>query len=304
MAKNQAFTQSDDEIAQLIQEVRQEVSTLLKSETPALKKSETSPSSSAAETSFAKDEFPPADAGSSSGSASDGAAPSAPAPDAGSASSSGSPSESSSSSSSSGSSSGSSSDSHSDEGTSPDQLQQAYEQLSPEEQLMHLQALKAAIMKHGGGDQSAAPAPQGPPPAAPGADAGMPGEGSQPVAPAFKSEAKDKEIETLKKRAADAEAKFKAMATQTEDLEKSVTLLTGAFETMLTKPMRKSVTAQNFVPDVTAQAVDPAKLTKSEITKVLTDASKRPDLKKSDRDLINSFYNGKAKIADLGHFFK
>ena len=302
MAKKQAFTQSDDEISQLIQEVRQEVSNLLKSEAPALNKSETSPSTSDAETSMAKDEFPPADAGSSSGS--DASAPSAPAPDAGSASSSGSPSESSSSSSSSGSSSDSGS-SDSDEG-GPEQLQQAYEQLSPEEQLMHLQALKAAIMKHGGGDQSAAPAPQGPPMAgpSPSADAGMPGEGSQPTAPAFKSEAKDKEIETLKKRAADAEAKFASMASQTQDLEKSVSLLTGAFETMLTKPMRKSVTAQNFVPDTSAPAVDTSKLTKNDNTQVLTEVPKRPDLKKSDRDLINSFYNGKAKITDLGHFFK
>lgn len=295
--KTQSFSQSDVEIAQLIQEVRAEVATLLKSEAAPLAKGETTtPESSAAETSMAKDEFPPE---ASAGSASQ---PSAP-PDAGSASLSGSPSESSSSSSdsSSGSSSGSSG---SDDGAGPEQLQQAYEQLSPEEQLMHLQALKAAIMKHGGGDPASA-APMGAPPmAAPGPDATMPGEGSQPVAPAFKSEAQDKEIESLKKRAVDAEAKVKEMTPEIEDLQKSVGVLTDAFEKMLKKPQQKALTAAKMIPEVVAPVADVSKLSKSEVTKRLIEVTRRPDLKKSDRELINSFYNGKAQVQDLAHFFK
>ncbi len=250
---------------------------------------------SSEEAPMAKDEFPP-----------EASAGSASIPDLPEASES-SPSESSSSSSSSGSSSGSDSGSDSlSSGDSPDQLQSAYEQLSPEEQLMHLQALKAAIMKHSGGDPAqSAPAPQGPPMGAPaGADAGVPAEGSPPVAPAYKSEAKDKEIAELRKRAADAEAKVKQLSPEVEDLQKSVGILTDAFEKMLSKPQQKAFTARNFVPEVSAPAVDLKKLTKSEITEKLKEVSKRPDLKKHDRELINGFYNGKNQIADLGHFFK
>lgn len=193
----------------------------------------------------------------------------------------------------------------------PEALKAEYCKLSPEELKMHYLAAKAALFDLMGASDASAPAPAAPM-AAPMASPTMKGEDgivpytekaekemmSQDEANGGemgKSEAKP-EGQDLKKSEdlSKAEDKIKEMEGQLEVLAK-------ALESFLTTPVRKAVTSTSFVPK-TEEA--PKELTKSEVQEKLKEVTKRPDLKKSERDLINSYCYGNVGVDKIQHLLK
>lgn len=194
----------------------------------------------------------------------------------------------------------------------------AYSQLSPEELQMHVQALQQVMSAAQGappaggapvgaggpppGDPAMAGAPAGGPPPggapAPGPDAVAPmaAEGSKPVDPAMamKSESNKDVLERLTKAEGNA-----------KNLESTVEKLTKAMELMLTKPQRKAVTGKDLAKSAKeVEKVDVTKLTKAQLTAKLTEVARKPDLKKSERNLINSFYKNQVKVEALAPLFE
>lgn len=175
----------------------------------------------------------------------------------------------------------------------------AYSQLSPEELQMHAQALQQVM-------SAAQPAPAaggmppdagGIPPAGPDAVAPMAGEGSKPIDPAMamKHESDKDLLEKLTK----AEGSVKT-------LQSSVEKITKAMELMLSKPQRKAVTGKDLAKSAKVEEVkvDVTKLTKSQLTAELSKIARKPELKKSERNLINSFYKGQIKVEALATLFE
>ncbi|WNM70326.1 hypothetical protein [Myxococcus phage Mx1] len=181
-------------------------------------------------------------------------------------------------------------------------LTQAYAQLSPEELQAHFDALKQVLMAQGGGgagpEMSGAPpaAPPGgaPPGAPPGPDAVAPlaGEGSKPIDPAATMALKS-----------EVEKELKLAKSENEQLKNSLSALTETLEKMMAKPQPKAITAKDV--GFLAKSEDPApqykKMTKQEVTKKLLTVTRDPELKKSDRDLITNYYEGKVKVDALAH---
>ncbi len=167
-----------------------------------------------------------------------------------------------------------------------DALAQEYSQLPVEELKAHYLACKAALAGKLAQDGSAAPegsAPQAPPMAPPGADAG----GPPPMA--MKSEKVDAEIEGLKKSLIDAQELIKRQESAMIDLTKAVTLAVKA-------PLQKAIT---FSDDIGTPAVK--ELTKDEVRRQLSTAAKRSDLKKSDRTLIDQWTVGSIGTDKIKH---
>lgn len=164
---------------------------------------------------------------------------------------------------------------------SMEELVQAYSQLSPDELQMHIQALEQV-------KQMSAPAPEATASASPGPGAQAPGanEGSAAVAPssemAMKSEKLGQELEGLKK---------------------SQAALVDALKALIGAPQRKGYTGADMVPAQPKPEQEVLKLSKAEINTRLKKKAAE-NLAKSDRDLIRSFYNNSATVADLAHLLK
>jgi hypothetical protein len=210
--------------------------------------------------------------------------------------------------SSSGSSDGSKSGSSDDSGVDVAQLQAELEQ-EPIERLkvLHL-AVKGAIMAKIGTDPDQAatpmapPAPVATPPAAPPQDnLAMKKEVSSEASAnggkieggkAFgKSEAETKEVEDLKKKVSEQ--------------DEVVNQLLKAVNLMIERPERKAITGVSFITKGQEEKVSPvASLTKSEIQDKLCAVASSPDLKKSDRELINSYCVGAVGLGKIEHLLK
>lgn len=199
-------------------------------------------------------------------------------------------------------------------GDSVETLMAAYSQLPPESLRSHFMALKQVIATQmaapaAGGAPGGAPPmgadpmasaapPMGadpmsagagaPPPAAPPAGPGMAGEGSKPIDPASQMALKSE----------------KEMSKRFEQIEKSLESVTKGFELLMRKPDRKGITGKDVIAKSEPQAVDITKLKPAEINKALSDVARNPNLKKSDRDLINGYFNKKVKVADLAPLFE
>jgi hypothetical protein len=101
-----------------------------------------------------------------------------------------------------------------------------------------------------------------------------------------------------------------------DGLKKSVSLLTQALETVTNAPLRKSVTRfENgiaYIPyqgAVTAPEHKPLKksfsaLSKAEVHERLKEVTADPKLAKSDRELINGYYNRSVGLDKLEKFFQ
>jgi hypothetical protein len=99
-------------------------------------------------------------------------------------------------------------------------------------------------------------------------------------------------------------------------LEKSVSLLTQALETVTNAPLRKSVTRYEngiaYIPfqgAVVAPDHKPLKKSMSEMTKQeihdrLVEVTANPKLEKSDRELINGYYSRSVTVDKLAKFFQ
>lgn len=212
----------------------------------------------------------------------------------------------------------------------PEALQAEYSKLAPEELDMHLKAALAAKAAVAGAPDASAGAPPMAPPMDASASAGAPPMGAPPAGPpapaaapasppmpddpmALKSElsaghkkANGGQIKagsslgkSENEKAADAkiEALEALVKSQAEDTEN----LTKAIKIMMEQPLRKAVTSVAHLPKVEAEK---APLTKASINARLKELSMKPDLKKSDRALINDFYDGRVKADALAPLFE
>jgi hypothetical protein len=202
-------------------------------------------------------------------------------------------------------------------GDSVEALKAAYAQLSPEALKAHYMALKEIISAQVASAQSAAapvaPAPPAPAPGAPvgappavapapaapaapapdASAAALPAEGSMPVT----DELAMKNENELNEKLAKSETKI-------TELEKSLNTVTKAFELLMRKPERKALRGKDVsLAKSEPVAVEVAKLSATELAKKLAEVAKNPELKKSDRNLINGYFNKKVKAADLQVLF-
>ena len=192
----------------------------------------------------------------------------------------------------------------------PEALQAEYSKLAPEELDMHIKAALAAKAAVAGApdagglpppDASAAPAPDASaPPAAP------------PAPPALKAELKasperggkdsidslgKSEFEAMSKKQNDEIEALKALVkSQAEDIE----TLAKVAQKIMEQPLRKAVTSVAHLPKVEEKK----ELTRETIHARLKTLSAKPDLKKSDRQLINDFFDGRVKADKLAPLFE
>lgn len=206
----------------------------------------------------------------------------------------------------------------------PAALEAEYEKLPPEVLKAHLMACRAAAMKVLGGGMGAgpeagpessgapaaapspSPAPEmgagGPPPMAkdidhsihqkdPGAsDHGINGTDNGAMAgkhPMAGSNTVSRQV-TEK-----SEKDYAALQMQLDQLTKAVEIIAGT-------PIRKAVTSVDYVPRGESPKAE-SKLSKAEVTAKLSDVTRNPELKKSDRELINAYYDGKVKLDKIEH---
>jgi hypothetical protein len=205
------------------------------------------------------------------------------------------------------------------------ELAAQYAQLSPEELEMHLMALQAAMQQLMGGAEgsagAAAPAgPAGAPPAGPeaSASAGMPPMMGKAEKSASASASAEKSAHMKKEVSASASAEKSASyhkkehsAEESSSKEESSSVSKSELEAVnakldvalkavefLTRPMRKAVT--EFV----SEEKPAANLTKNEVTAKLRAVCSTPSLSKSDRELVNGFYDGRVSLDRISHLLK
>lgn len=180
---------------------------------------------------------------------------------------------------------------------SVEELEQLYAQLPDEQLEAHYVAIQQAVAQRGQGQGGAEAPPEAPPAAPPAAPAGP---SASPSAPAFKSE------------------EFIALQTKVESLQKSLETTVKALETATVgSPMRKSITrVENGIVYIPYQGGEQAvtvgapmkkslkEMSKSEFTARLNEVVKDPKLTKSDRALINDYFDGKVQITSLEKFFQ
>lgn len=191
----------------------------------------------------------------------------------------------------------------------PEALQAEYSKLSPEELDMHLKAALAAKAAVAGAPDASAGAP---PMADPAAGAGAPPSPPMPNDPmAMKSEVsaskanggqikagsslgKSENEKLTEDKIAALEALVKSQGEDNANLAKAIKL-------MIEQPQRKAVTS---VAHLAKTEAEKAPLTKASINARLKELSMKPDLKKSDRQLINDFYDGRVKADKLAPLFE
>lgn len=177
------------------------------------------------------------------------------------------------------------------------ELVEAYGQLSQPELQLHAKALASVMAAQAGAQSPAAapgaspsapapmaaspsPSPAAPAPMAPGASP-LPADQSMPVDPSVAAMKSENSL----------------LRGQVADLQKGLAAFTDGFKELLA-PKQKAVTAMDVVAETPRQSL--LQLTKSEIgTKLATVV--KTDLSKSDRKLINRWYNGEAGDAELNH---
>ena len=197
-------------------------------------------------------------------------------------------------------------------------LVQAYSQLDEQALQAHWEALKQVMMQHmGGGDSANAgpvqpPAEGAPPAAPPGMEQAPPSPGAPPMGPPDASKAMGPSgmpkppMPMMRSESPVKEEALSKAEAKIDSLEKQLEGLTGLIETMLTRPQRKAVTSMaEFVAKSEGDKASAPKLTKSEIRSKLDTASKKPDLKKSDQDLIVKYFlDGNVKLEEIQHLLK
>lgn len=163
-----------------------------------------------------------------------------------------------------------------------DELKAEFAKLAPEELEMYFLAAKAAMQEAQGAPGAGAPpspsASAGPPPsAAP----------SPSAPPAMKAEMKPNG------ELAKAEAKIAELSQHVENLAKMVE--------HLAVPQRKAITASTYLGKSEDKATT---MTDTQIKQKLGERARERDLKKSDRELINSFCVGTVNKKDIEHLLK
>jgi hypothetical protein len=86
------------------------------------------------------------------------------------------------------------------------------------------------------------------------------------------------------------------------DLHAQIEALTKIVTTVVNKPMQKAITGTSYVAkseEAPKKPVSPA-----EITAKLSELTRSADFKKSDRDLVTGFYEGRVNLAAIEHLLK
>jgi hypothetical protein len=177
--------------------------------------------------------------------------------------------------------------------TDPAALQAEYAKLPLDELKMHMEAAQAALAAAmGGGMVAGGPAPG---PAGPGAGA----EASAP--PAMKAEmGAMQKVDGNGGKVAKSEAEVASLKKSLEEQGKMLERVIGAFEAVVSKPMRKAETM--LTPAATASA---PKLSKSEMATKLRSKVRDTSLTKNDRELINDFFlKENVDVSKLSHLLK
>jgi hypothetical protein len=172
---------------------------------------------------------------------------------------------------------------------SVESLKAAYAQLPPEALKAHFMALREVIAASVAAQSPAAPAspvapaavaaPPAGPPAAPPASAVAP----PPAAPAMPPEAAMKNEKEMQEKLAKSEEKI-------AELSKGLETVTKLFDKIVRKPQRHGVRVMDpeLVKSEPVQ-VDTKSMKRVDLLKAVSDLAKNPDLKKSDRQLINDY---------------
>lgn len=187
----------------------------------------------------------------------------------------------------------------------PEALEAEYKQLPPEELDMHIQAALAAKAAVAGAPDASMGAPPAPP-AGPPAASPFPSPAGPPMA--MKSELKINSANTGGKISKSETEELRELVKSQAELMKSqaedIAALHDAVKRVVEQPQRKAVLS--FIPMQKAEPAVKAKppLTKASIQARLVELSKRPDLKKSDRQLINDFYDGRIQVDGLAPLFE
>jgi hypothetical protein len=205
-----------------------------------------------------------------------------------------------------------------DQSNDPQALQDEYSKLGaadPEALKNHYLACKAALfaLMGAGADASAPPAAPVAPVASPAAPMAPPVASPSPSAPpAMKSEKSAGGMPTTTEAANGGQGMMKSekeikdltdkLAKQEEAMAGLLTLVTSVVET----PVRKAITSIAHMAkteDEKSSKEDFSKLSKSEVKAKLRLAAEKP-LRKSDRELINSFDLGNIGVDKVAHLIK
>jgi len=183
-----------------------------------------------------------------------------------------------------------------------------YAKLPPEELKMHMLAAKEALMNVMGGDVGseepaapAAPAPMAPPAAPPGPEASMSASAPPTLKGEMKADAKANGGPVPGMSKSEKDEAMEALQKTVSDQAEALTTLVKTVELVLGQPQRKAVTSVGFVPK-TEDAPKP--LSKSEVTEKLVTITKSPKLSKSDRELINEYCLGNLGVEKIEHLLK
>lgn len=168
------------------------------------------------------------------------------------------------------------------QGPSFEELVSLYSSLPPEDFEAHASAIQQAA-------QMKSKTPAGPDAASAGAPP------MAPPPPAMKSE----------------DPKVKEMEGKMAEMSKSMTEMTKVIEGLgkvITAPQRKAMTGFSFIPMQKSEEVKPEQkkfqdMSKGELFSALKEKSASPSLKKSERELINSYVLGNAKREELASLF-
>lgn len=169
----------------------------------------------------------------------------------------------------------------------PAALEAEYAKLPlPELQAHYLAAKSALFQVMGQGQGQGAPQgapPQAPPPGPSAGGAPPPGPSAGGAPPMAMSEMSKSEAEDIK--------------AQLAEMTKIVNLFVG-------QPIRKAVTGASYVAKSEENTVEVKSITPAQITAKLAQLTRSPELKKSDRDLVNGYYEGVVKVDAIAHLLK
>lgn len=180
----------------------------------------------------------------------------------------------------------------------PAALEAEYAKLPLPELQAHYLAAKAALFSAMGQGQGASPS--APPPAAPpaGPSAGAPPAGPSAGAPPMAMSEKGAEVKGV------GDGSGEMSKSEVEDLKAQVAEMSKIVSLFVGQPIRKAVTNTSYVAKSEVSEVETKSITPAQITAKLSELTRKPDLKKSDRDLVTGYYEGTVKVDAIAHLLK
>jgi hypothetical protein len=109
---------------------------------------------------------------------------------------------------------------------------------------------------------------------------------------------------TIQTHKAEVDAELAQLRKANEDLNLKLERLIGITQEIVEKPVRKAVTGLDYSPKPTQGQAAPLPTSPKEITRRLTEKVQDPSLSKSDRQLINDFYDRRIDVSKIEHLLK